>query len=168
VLETYEKAGKKGWGVALRVPILYGEGKNEESAVNVLMDNVMGQKEGNVGKVDQWALRYPTNTEDVGRVLQGMFCFEGGKMRLVYWIGALGAEEKEAVGWETYYRLPLHNGVLVTNFLYRCRYQIPQNLRQIIPSHDPAILLRRQIHKVGDRPVVRRYHGTTTRQPCCK
>lgn len=72
MLETYEKAGKKGWGVALRVPILYGEGKNEESAVNVLMDSVMGQKEG---KVDHWALRYPTNTEDVGRVLQGEFLF---------------------------------------------------------------------------------------------
>lgn len=75
MLEAYEKAGKEGWGVVLRVPILYGEGTNEESAVNVLMDAVMGQKEGKVTKVDDWALRYPTNTEDVGRVLQGMFVF---------------------------------------------------------------------------------------------
>lgn len=75
MLQAYEQADKKGWGVALRVPILYGEGRNEESAVNVLMDAVMGQKEGKMTKIDHWALRYPTNTEDVARVLQGNYVY---------------------------------------------------------------------------------------------
>lgn len=63
----------KGKGVILRVPVLYGEAEsNKESAVNVLMDTVL--KVGNEGaeiKMDHWAIRYPTNTEDVARVLQG-------------------------------------------------------------------------------------------------
>jgi hypothetical protein len=34
VLEKYEKAGEKGWGVVLRVPVLYGETESPaESAV---------------------------------------------------------------------------------------------------------------------------------------
>ena len=72
VLEEYEKASRKGWGVVLRVPVLYGEAESPaESAVNVLMDAVWkAQKEA--VKMDHWALRYPTNTEDVGRVCQGM------------------------------------------------------------------------------------------------
>jgi S-adenosylmethionine synthetase len=56
------------------VPLLYGEAeKPEESAVNVLMNAVwkVQQKDVTVG-MDHWALRYPTNTEDVGRVCQGM------------------------------------------------------------------------------------------------
>jgi hypothetical protein len=57
--------------------VLYGEvegGENKESAVNCLMDVVVkkGGKEGSVG-MDHWALRYPTNTEDVGRVCFGGF-----------------------------------------------------------------------------------------------
>lgn len=73
VLEEYEKVGKKGWGVVLRVPVLYGEAESPaESAVNVLMDAVWNvQEEGKVVKMDHWALRYPTNTEDVARVCQG-------------------------------------------------------------------------------------------------
>ncbi|KAL2130566.1 hypothetical protein VTI74DRAFT_6234 [Chaetomium olivicolor] len=70
VLGEFKSAGKEGWGVVLRVPVLYGEvegGKNAESAVNVLMDAVKkAQKEKVV--MDHWALRYPTNTEDVARV----------------------------------------------------------------------------------------------------
>ncbi|KAH6640955.1 hypothetical protein F5144DRAFT_526991 [Chaetomium tenue] len=61
--------GKGGGAVVLRVPVLYGEvegGRNAESAVNCLMDVVMGEG-GKVG-MDHWALRYPTNTEDVARV----------------------------------------------------------------------------------------------------
>ncbi len=73
MLEEYEKAGKKGWGVILRVPVLYGEAESPaESAINVLMDAVWKvQEKGVVVKMDHWALRYPTNTEDVGRVCQG-------------------------------------------------------------------------------------------------
>ncbi|KAL3423333.1 Methionine adenosyltransferase 2 subunit beta [Phlyctema vagabunda] len=72
VLAEYEKAGKEGWAVVLRVPVLYGEAESpQESAVNVLMDAVWKaqEKDANI-KMDHWALRYPTNTEDVGRVCQ--------------------------------------------------------------------------------------------------
>lgn len=69
MLKEFEKAGKSG-GVVLRVPVLYGEGENRESAVGVLMNVVVEGREG--VKMDHWALRYPTNTEDVGRVCKGM------------------------------------------------------------------------------------------------
>lgn len=59
-------------GVSLRVPVLYGpveNGKNSESAVNILMDVLWkAQEAGASVKMDDWAQRYPTNTEDVGRV----------------------------------------------------------------------------------------------------
>ena len=78
VLGAFESLGKEGRGVVLRVPVLYGEvegGRNGESAVNVLMDVVLGKgKAGEVG-MDHWALRYPTNTEDVARVCYGGFFF---------------------------------------------------------------------------------------------
>ncbi|KAH6652176.1 hypothetical protein BKA67DRAFT_660938 [Truncatella angustata] len=70
VLEEYSKAGKPGLGVVLRVPVLYGDAETPaESAVNVLMDTVWkAQDDSAKVKMDHWALRYPTNTEDVGRV----------------------------------------------------------------------------------------------------
>ncbi|KAH7033414.1 uncharacterized protein B0I36DRAFT_321379 [Microdochium trichocladiopsis] len=71
-LEAYRKAGKQGLGVVLRVPVLYGDAEMpSESAVNVLMDAVWKAQEASADsktKMDHWALRYPTNTEDVGRV----------------------------------------------------------------------------------------------------
>ena len=76
VLKEYESAGKQGWGVVLRVPVLYGEAeKPSESAINVLMDAVWKAQDKNAGiKMDHWAIRYPTNTEDVGRVCHGKSC----------------------------------------------------------------------------------------------
>lgn len=74
VIEEFSKAGKEGLGVVMRVPVLYGkteEGRNEESAVNVLLDAVLKAQEGKKVKMDHWALRFPTNTEDVGRVCRG-------------------------------------------------------------------------------------------------
>ena len=73
VLEEYTKAGKDGMGVVLRVPVLYGHAETPaESAVNVLMESVWkAQTEGVKTKMDHWALRYPTNTEDVARVCHG-------------------------------------------------------------------------------------------------
>ncbi|KAK5993442.1 Methionine adenosyltransferase 2 subunit beta [Cladobotryum mycophilum] len=70
VLQEYAAAGKDGSGVILRVPVLYGHAETpSESAVNVLMDTVWkAQTEGSKAKMDHWSLRYPTNTEDVGRV----------------------------------------------------------------------------------------------------
>ncbi|KAI1635296.1 hypothetical protein F4809DRAFT_460463 [Biscogniauxia mediterranea] len=69
-LEEFEKAGKQGLGVVLRVPVLYGDAEMpSESAVNTLMDSVWkAQEPGAKIQMDHWALRYPTNTEDVGRV----------------------------------------------------------------------------------------------------
>ena len=62
--------------VVLRVPVLYGsvepEDNNKESAVNVLMDALWKSqdKQGDERiKMDDWAIRYPTNTEDVARVI---------------------------------------------------------------------------------------------------
>jgi dTDP-4-dehydrorhamnose reductase len=78
VLGVFGEQKKEGLGVVLRVPVLYGEVDREkgngESAVNCLMDVVMEQserKEGKTVKMDQWALRFPTNTEDVARVCYG-------------------------------------------------------------------------------------------------
>ncbi|KAI2615861.1 NAD(P)-binding protein [Hypoxylon sp. NC1633] len=76
VIEEYQRAGKPGLGVVLRVPVLYGDAEMPaESAVNVLMDTVWKAQEQDAKiKMDDWALRYPTNdanvyaTEDVGRV----------------------------------------------------------------------------------------------------
>lgn len=73
VREAYEAAGAAGgMGVVLRVPVLYGKAEQRgESAVNGLVDAVMrAQGEGVV--MDHWARRFPTNTEDVGRVVAGM------------------------------------------------------------------------------------------------
>lgn len=65
-----EATRDSGLGVVLRVPVLYGSAKeNSESAVNTLVDAVMKAQDENAGiKMDDWALRYPTNTEDVARV----------------------------------------------------------------------------------------------------
>ncbi|KAI8642932.1 RmlD-like substrate binding domain-containing protein [Parasitella parasitica] len=56
--------------VILRVPILYGNTEyNGESAINVLIDVVLHDKPADVDNV---ASRYPTNVEDVGRVLKDL------------------------------------------------------------------------------------------------
>jgi dTDP-4-dehydrorhamnose reductase len=70
VLETFKEAGKEGLGVVLRVPVLYGNAETpSESAVNVLMDALWkAQTQGAQISMDHWAIRYPTNTEDIGRV----------------------------------------------------------------------------------------------------
>lgn len=74
VLEEFTRAGKQGLAVVLRVPVLYGHAETPaESAVNTLMDSVWkAQTEGARMKMDHWARRFPTNTEDVGRVCRGM------------------------------------------------------------------------------------------------
>lgn len=63
MLEEYQKAGKAGLGVVLRVPVLYGDAEvPAESAVNILLDNVWKAQESvSKIKMDHWALRYPTN-----------------------------------------------------------------------------------------------------------
>lgn len=66
--------GDAGLGIVLRIPVLYGAVDesigNKESSVNVLLDTVWAAQEpGKEIKVDDWAIRYPTNTEDVARVI---------------------------------------------------------------------------------------------------
>lgn len=68
-----DTAGDRGFGVILRVPVLYGAVEdsigNKESAVNVLMDAVWKAQDKEAKVVmDDWAQRFPTNTEDVARV----------------------------------------------------------------------------------------------------
>ena len=72
-IDEYNKANKSGLAVVLRVPVLYGTAETpSESAVNTLMDTVWkAQTKGEKVKMDHWSVRYPTNTEDVGRVCHG-------------------------------------------------------------------------------------------------
>jgi S-adenosylmethionine synthetase len=75
VLESTTQSGKV-LGVILRVPLLYGhceENDKSKSAVHPLVDSVykasqLGSEDNRI-KVDDYALRFPTCTEDVGRVL---------------------------------------------------------------------------------------------------
>ncbi|KAG2182520.1 hypothetical protein INT43_007451 [Umbelopsis isabellina] len=54
--------------IIVRLPILYGNTEfNGESAVNLLVDSVLDQSKP--AKMDNVAIRYPTNVEDVARVL---------------------------------------------------------------------------------------------------
>ncbi|KAI8304188.1 Methionine adenosyltransferase 2 subunit beta [Colletotrichum sp. SAR11_240] len=70
MLEEYKQAGREGLGVVLRVPVLYGQAETPaESATNILLDTLWKTQDGQSKvKMDHWAIRYPTNTEDVGRV----------------------------------------------------------------------------------------------------
>ncbi|PYH46305.1 dTDP-4-dehydrorhamnose reductase family protein [Aspergillus saccharolyticus JOP 1030-1] len=69
-LAVLEATKETGLGLILRVPVLYGVAKdNSESAVNCLVDAIYKAQDENAGvKMDDWAQRYPTNTEDVARV----------------------------------------------------------------------------------------------------
>ncbi|KAF2871298.1 hypothetical protein BDV95DRAFT_607555 [Massariosphaeria phaeospora] len=73
VLEVASKSSAKNKVVVLRVPVLYGScDEPSDSAVNVLMSQLWTSQKVQEGepkiKVDDWALRFPTNTSDVGRV----------------------------------------------------------------------------------------------------
>lgn len=69
-LAVLEATRDTGLGVVLRLPILYGSAtKHSESAVNTLVDVIWKVQDEKAGiKMDDWAQRYPTNTEDVARV----------------------------------------------------------------------------------------------------
>jgi S-adenosylmethionine synthetase len=73
VLEVARHSGAKNKVVVLRVPVLYGScDEPKESAVNVLMSQLWAAQKIEEGQskiqVDDYALRFPTNTRDVGRV----------------------------------------------------------------------------------------------------
>ncbi|KAL2863231.1 dTDP-4-dehydrorhamnose reductase family protein [Aspergillus lucknowensis] len=85
-LAVLEATKQNGMGVVVRVPVLYGTANdNSESAVNTLVDAVWKAQDENAGvKMDDWALRYPTNTEDVARVLRDIvikYLRERGRIR---------------------------------------------------------------------------------------
>lgn len=69
-LAVLEATKDTGLGIVLRVPVLYGTASNNsESAINTLIDAVWKAQDEKAGiKMDDWAQRYPTNTEDVARV----------------------------------------------------------------------------------------------------
>lgn len=69
-LAVLEATKDSGLGVVLRVPVLYGTAQDSsESAVNTLVTAVHKAQDEKAGiKMDDWAQRYPTNTEDVARV----------------------------------------------------------------------------------------------------
>lgn len=77
-------------GVILRVPVLYGptDGDGKESAVNTLMSSVRKAQTESV-VMDDWSIRYPTNTEDVARV-----CVDVSKV----FLRAAGPEERAKMG----------------------------------------------------------------------
>ncbi|KAK9457575.1 hypothetical protein V1511DRAFT_494024 [Dipodascopsis uninucleata] len=61
--------------IVLRVPVLYGNTEvNEESAINVLIDVTLNedQKPAESVGMDNWQIRYPTNTSDVARVIKSI------------------------------------------------------------------------------------------------
>ncbi|KZZ96576.1 NAD dependent epimerase/dehydratase family protein [Moelleriella libera RCEF 2490] len=74
VLQVASTLDRPGLAVVLRVPVLYGHAETPaESAVNVLLESVWkAQTEGTRIQMDHWALRYPTNTKDVGRVCRAI------------------------------------------------------------------------------------------------
>lgn len=122
VLET---SGEKGFGVVLRVPVLYGDAEMPtESAVNVLMDVVWKVQSGEKVKMEHWALRYPTNTEDVGRVCHGEFQALTKRVR----------------------------NRLIS--IPRRGREISRHHSTSQLAKDPAVLQRGQIHKVRDMPIV--------------
>ena len=75
-----EETKESSLGVVLRVPVLYGSVEEpKESSINALMDSMWKAQEKDTEiNVDDWAQRYPTNTEDVGRV-----CFDIASKYLV-------------------------------------------------------------------------------------
>lgn len=73
VLDVAQQSGARNKAVVLRVPVLYGScDEPSESAVNVLMSQLWAAQKLSPSdpkiQVDDYALRFPTNTEDVGRV----------------------------------------------------------------------------------------------------
>jgi len=73
VLEVAELSNTRNKVVVLRVPVLYGScDEPKESAVNVLLAQLWASQDIEKGQskiqVDDYALRFPTNTQDVGRV----------------------------------------------------------------------------------------------------
>ena len=73
MLDIAGKSDMRNAVAVLRVPVLYGScDEPKDSAVNILMSQLWAAQDIQSGqdqiKVDDYALRFPTNTQDVGRV----------------------------------------------------------------------------------------------------
>ncbi|KAK9493052.1 hypothetical protein V1508DRAFT_417211 [Lipomyces doorenjongii] len=56
-----------------RVPVLYGEvEKTSESSINALVDITLNVNREIEVEMDNWQIRYPTNTQDIGRALRDL------------------------------------------------------------------------------------------------
>lgn len=161
MLEEFASAGKEGLGVVVRVPVLYGEAEvPEESAVNVLMNAVWkAQTEGVKVKMDDWSVRYPTNTEDVARVICGE-CFLSLPALFSCKLspgrpGRLEFDREQAI---------CHVILTVSLLVYRRRREIPRLENPVRPPADPPLLKRRQDDKVQDLRTLRPHHGPVNRQ----
>lgn len=98
-LAVLEATKDTGLGIVLRVPVLYGTAKtHSESAVNTLIDAVWKAQDENAGvKMDDWSIRYPTNTEDVARVCRDIvikYIKERGRLKEMPKILQFTSEER--------------------------------------------------------------------------
>ncbi|KAK9476864.1 hypothetical protein V1514DRAFT_335610 [Lipomyces japonicus] len=59
--------------IVLRVPVLYGPVEtSNESSINQLVDITLNEAQKDDVGMDNWQVRYPTNTQDIGRVLKDL------------------------------------------------------------------------------------------------
>lgn len=64
------QSGQDGKVTSLRVPVLYGPALTpSESAVNILTTAIVPPEDGRLIKMDAYAVRYPTNAQDVAKVI---------------------------------------------------------------------------------------------------
>ena len=117
-----------------------------------MMDVVMtpGKKAG----MDHWALRYPTNTEDVARVCYGgWFTFFSPSLSLLGGVSPSACPRGHGEGL---------NGRL-TDCLCRRGGPVPGGARQGGAAEGAPVLERGQVHQVRDVRAVWRDHGRTNR-----
>lgn len=98
-IAVLEETKDSGLGVVLRIPVQYGSAKSHsESAVNTLVDAVWKSQDENAGvKMDDWSIRYPTNTEDVARVCRDIvikYVKERGRLKEMPKILQFTAQER--------------------------------------------------------------------------
>ncbi|OAT05077.1 dTDP-4-dehydrorhamnose reductase [Blastomyces gilchristii SLH14081] len=137
-----EQTRESRLGVVLRVPVLYGPAQQaSESAVNVLVDAVWKAQDAGAGiKMDDWAIRYPTHTADVGRVCRDI------AVKYLAGAGAVGAGAPSNDG-------ELKSLPRILQFSSEDRmtkYQICQKLAEILGLPLPGMIPVREGPKPGE------------------
>ncbi|EDN02533.1 conserved hypothetical protein [Histoplasma mississippiense (nom. inval.)] len=132
-----------GLGVVLRVPVLYGPAlQNSESAINTLVDAVWKAQNANAGvQMDDWAIRYPTHTADVGRV-----CRDIAARYLSLFVGA--AADREGDGGFSFKTLP--RILQFSSEDAMTKYQICQTLAEILGLPLPGMMPLKDGPKPGE------------------